>query len=83
MNYSSTGSEHACVAVPDYRPSGPIVVAEERMQMKKHREGEGREIFIHLHRINIKERRGREKSGMPSATTLHFPLSPDLPRLVT
>lgn len=23
----------------DYRPSGPIVVAEERMQMKKHRAG--------------------------------------------
>lgn len=25
--------------MPDYRSSGPIVVAEERMQMKKHRAG--------------------------------------------
>lgn len=47
MNYSSTGSEHACVAVPDYRPSGPIVVAEEMKNANEETPGGGGEGNFH------------------------------------
>lgn len=65
-----------------------FVVAEERMQMKK---STGRgwfrgKIFIHLHRINIKERRRRRRGREKGRTPRHLPscishFRPDLPRL--